>query len=508
MGEAQALEVRQASKAYATPVLCDVDFDLRSGEIHALVGGNGAGKSTLARIICGLTPADAGSMLLFGRQYAPRSKAQSEHAGVHIVQQELNLIPTLSVGENLFLNRMPRRFGFVRQGELHRRAAEALKAVGMQNVHPGTPVSSLGVARQQLVEIASALSRRLRVLILDEPTATLTRPEIDLLFMRLRELRAQGIAMIYISHRMEEIRAIADRVTTLRDGRMVETCPASEASVERLVSLMIGARTETAATEEGAPRRIGPIVMTVSQLNRGALVRDISFELRQGEILGLSGLVGSGRTETLRAIYGADRPSSGIIAVGDPPRPVRIRSPHDAVRFGIGMLPEDRKMQGLLLPHAVAMNVTLARMRDVSFGGGALRAGRERQLADRYRESLAIRCDSVEQPVLRLSGGNQQKVLVARWLMRDCRVLLCDEPTRGIDVGAREMIYGLLRGLARAGKALLVASSDLNELMVLCDRIAVISAGDIAATFVRGEWTEDKIMTAAFSRYAASEAAG
>lgn len=418
-----------------------------------------------------------------------------------MIQQELNLVGTLSVAENLFLNRLPRRFGFIDRGTLYRDAHRALAAVGLPDVDPGMPVSSLGVGHQQLVEIAAALSRPCRVLILDEPTAALTDPEIDTLFHHVERLRSEGVGLVYISHRMEEIRRIADRVTVLRDGRVVATGTAATMSMERMVQAMVGRDVVEAMQRD--TRQPGPLALRVEALRRGNAVRGVSFEVRRGEILGFAGLVGSGRTETLRAVFGADRPESGRVLLGDPPRPVNIQHPRDAVRAGIGMIPEDRKQHGLLLSQPVRVNVTLARMEAVRGGGGWLRSAAEEGEAERYRALLDLRCASVEQPVSELSGGNQQKVVIARWLLRDPDVLLFDEPTRGIDVGAKETVYHLLDGLAAAGKALVVASSELEELMAICDRIAVLSAGRIAAVFRRGEWTQERIMEAAFSGYVA-----
>jgi ribose transport system ATP-binding protein len=499
---APLLRVRGLHKRYASPVLADVDFELGPGEVHALVGANGAGKSTLARVLSGLTAPDAGVMTLDGRPFAPRSKAEAERAGVQMVMQELNLVGTLSVAENLFIRDLPRRLGFVDYAGLHRRAEEALAAVGLEHVDPAAPVARLGVGHQQLVEIAAALARKSRVLILDEPTAALTAPEIERLFAHVRRLAAQGVGVIYVSHRMDEIRALTHRTTVLRDGRVVETAPTADLPLDRIVRLMVGGAAEPLDPGSGAgpgARTPGAVALRVEGLTRGAAVRDVSFEVRRGEILGVAGLVGSGRTELLRALFGADRPDAGRVVVNG--KPAAIRSPRDAVRAGVGMIPEDRKQHGLLLSQPVRVNATLARLRAVTGRAGWIAPDRERATADDLSRRVAVQRATAEQPVAELSGGNQQKVVLARWLLRDPDVLLLDEPTRGIDVAAKATVYRLLGELAARGKALVMVSSELRELMAVCDRIAVLSAGRLVATFARGEWTEDGIMAAAISGY-------
>jgi ribose transport system ATP-binding protein len=491
--------VRGVEKRYAVPVLTAIDFDLRGGEIHALMGANGAGKSTLSRIICGLAAADRGTMTLGGGRYAPRGKRDAERAGVQLVMQELNLIPTLSVAENVFLNDLPRRFGFVSYRRLHAKAADALAAVGLTDLDPRTPVGGLGVGRQQLVEVAAALARPCRVLVLDEPTAALTDPEIELLFARLRALRAAGIAILYISHRMEEIRRIADCVTVLRDGRVVATRLAADASMDHIVGLMVGERTIAALHHRQHP--LGNVALRVEGLTKSGRVLDVSFEVRQGEILGLAGLVGSGRTETLRAVFGADRRDSGSIGRGSG-APLTIRNPWDAVRAGIAMIPEDRKDHALLRSQPMRANITLAALSTLVRRRWWVDRAREAGAAEGMRRRLDVRGHSLEQPAGELSGGNQQKVVIARWLLRDCDVLLFDEPTRGIDVAAKAAVYEVLKELAARGKALVVVSSELPELLALCDRIAVMSAGRLVATFARSEFSDERIMAAAFSGYA------
>ena len=499
MAAAPLLQVVGLHKSYNVPVLTDFSFELQGGEVHALIGSNGAGKSTFARILCGLTPLNRGQILLDSRSYAPHSKREAEHAGIVMVLQELNVITTLSVAENIFLSRLPQRAGFVRFGDLHDQARLALARVGLDDLDPATPADQLGVGQQQLVEIAGALALNCRLLILDEPTAALTDPETDRLFHNIRRLQADGVGIIYISHRMDEIRRIATRVTVLRDGRRVATHNAAEATPAELVREMVGHDLpERKATAE---RPAGEVAMRVEHLCSGDRVRDVSFQVRRGEILGLAGLIGSGRTETLRAIFGADRKDSGQILLGGAAQRVVIRKPADAVRAGIGMVPEDRKQDGLLLAQPIRVNTTLATMSRHTRPGGWLDERAETKTTDSVCQRLAIRCASPEQVVAELSGGNQQKVVIGRWLVRDCSVLLFDEPTRGIDVAAKDMIYQLLRNLAADGKAVVMVSSELTELMALCDRILVMSAGHIAAEFLPGEWTQERITQAAFSGY-------
>lgn len=494
---APLLSLRGVCKSYATPVLEGIDLDLLPGEVHALVGENGAGKSTLSRIIAGLTPADAGSLRLGDSPYAPTTKRDAEQAGIHLVMQELNLIRTLSVAENIFLDQLPHRGGWIRYPRLHREATEILSRIGLAELDPRTPVEHLGVGLQQMVEIASRLWRPCQVLILDEPTAALTDPEVRHLFQQVRRLQSQGVAILYISHRLEEIRQIAQKISVLRDGHLVATRLVSEIPVDEVVRLMVGRELGSADFSGGRTR--GPVALSVRHLHAGNRVQDIGFDLHRGEILGLSGLMGSGRTETVRAIFGADPKDSGDIFLHGSSEPARIRHPRDAVRLGMALLTEDRKGQGLFLSLAVRENLTVNTLTSFAGLGGWIARFRESQAVRSWLEKLHVRCASEEQDIVELSGGNQQKVIVARWLLRDCDILIFDEPTRGVDIGARFEIYPLLADLAAQGKAILVVSSDLPELMMICDRIAVLSAGRLAAEFRRGEWTQDKIMTAALA---------
>jgi ribose transport system ATP-binding protein len=507
MTEAARLSVTGLSKAYAAPVLTSVDFEVRAGEVHALMGENGAGKSTLCRIIAGLAASDAGSMRLDGAAYQPASKAAAEARGVSMVMQELSLLGTLSIAENLFLRRLPRRLGFVDTARLHEAARRVMDEVFLGAISPETQVSALGIGQRQLVEIARGLAEATRVLILDEPTAALTTAESALLFAQIEKLTARGVGVVYISHRLEEITRVAHRVTVLRDGRAVWTRPVAEATEAATVQAMVGrelSQLPRRADTKGRAEALGKArpALRVLGLGRGARVRDVSFTLREGEVLGFAGLMGSGRTETMRALFGADAPDRGQIYLGESNKPARLRGPQDAVRLGLALLTEDRKAEGLLLPLSVRENVTLGRLRDLCRAGVMVDRMREDQAAEGLTRDLAVRCASIEQPARELSGGNQQKVVLARWLYRDPSVLILDEPTRGIDVGAKREIYARIEELAARGKALLVVSSDLRELDQLADRIAVMSAGRIAAVFEHGAWSDEAILRAALSGYA------
>jgi ribose transport system ATP-binding protein len=492
------LHVSRVSKAFAAPVLREIDFSVAAGEVVALTGENGAGKSTLSKIIAGLVAADAGTLQLNGEPYAPGNRTSAERLGVRMVLQELGLIGTLSVAENLLLGQIPSKAGFIRRAEMNRIAREQLSRVGLTAIDPSQPVIDLGIGQQQLVEIARGLMGNVRLLILDEPTAMLTAPEIARLFDQIARLKAQGVGLIYISHRLDELSRIADRIVVLRDGALVVNRHTQELAHDDIVRAMIG---HDPHFDEDRPRRsAGTERLRIEHMSRSQQVRDVSLSVHAGEIVGLAGLVGSGRTELLRLIFGADFRDSGNIYLDGSASPIAIRSPMEAVRRGIGLLTEDRKTQGLLLTQSLTANLTLAGLSTVSQQGW-INDTQEKNAANVWTQKLRIRARDGDQPVSELSGGNQQKVLLARWLHRDCRVLLLDEPTRGIDIGARADIYGELEVLASSGKGLLVVSSDLRELMMLCDRIAVMSAGALVKVFERGEWSEQTLLEAAFSAY-------
>jgi ribose transport system ATP-binding protein len=482
-------------KSYGVPVLEDVSLDLRPGEVHAIVGENGAGKSTLARILAGFARPDRGHLTLRGQPFAPRGPAEARAHGIAIVHQELSTIGTLTVAEMLFLDRLPARAGFVDRRRLRDDARAVLDRVGLESLGPDRPVGTLGLGHRQLVEIAAALARRCDVLLLDEPTAALTPRESHVLFAQMARLRADGAALVLITHRLEDVARTADRVSVLRDGRLVATRPAAQLSRDEIVRLMVGRDLGEPAPRAAAAA--GDVALRVERLS-GARYRDVTFEVRRGEVLGLAGLMGAGRTEVLRGIFGADRPTAGEVFVGSGTvAPARIASPTDATALGLAFLTEDRKAQGLLLPMGVRANVTLGSLRRVAGALGLLRTGAEDALARPAVESLGVRARSLAQPVDELSGGNQQKVLLGRALLHDPAVLLLDEPTRGVDVGARDEVHRLLRELAARGKAIVVASSELEELFALADRILVLAAGRVTASFARGAWTAEGVMAAA-----------
>ncbi len=492
------LSIRGVGKTYAQPVLAEIDLQLFGGEVLALTGENGAGKSTLSKIVGGLERPGAGSLELLGRPYAPGSRREAEALGVRMVMQELNLLPTLSVAENLFLHDLPRRAGWIDRRRLRAAAREAMAQVGLEAIDPDTLVGDLGIGHQQMVEIARNLIGDCRLLILDEPTAMLTAREVDMLFEQVERLRERGVAIVYISHRLEELARISQRIAVLRDGRLVCVEPIERYDADQLVTLMVGR--ELGERFDLGPRQTGAPLLRVERLSRRGKVHEVSFEVRAGEIFGISGLIGSGRTELLRLIYGADRADGGQVLLGDPPQRLSLRSPADSVRQGVALITEDRKGEGLLLDQSISANLALGNLPALA-RHGVIDRRREEALARRQVEALRVRCADTAQAVGELSGGNQQKVVIGRWLERDCQVLLFDEPTRGIDVGAKFDIYALLAELTRRGKALVVVSSDLRELMLICDRIGVLSAGRMVDTFERDAWTQDALLAAAFAGY-------
>ena len=473
-----------------------IRLDLRRGEVHAVCGENGAGKSTLMKIISGQYRPDEGTIRYRGAEVRFHSTSEAQAAGIAIIHQELNLVPHLTVAENLYLAREPKRGPFVDSRKLNADAARCLARVGL-NVAPTMPVGALSIAQQQMVEIAKALSLDAHVLIMDEPTSSLTESETVQLFRIIKELRAAGVAILYISHRLDEMAQIVDRVTVLRDGRHISTDDFSALSVNDIVARMVGRPLEDAYP----PRQSRPtdtVLLRVRDLSRAGVFGPVSFELRKGEILGFAGLMGAGRTEVARAIFGADRLDGGTITLHG--QPVTIRSPREAIRHGIAYLSEDRKQDGLALAMPVAANITLANVRGVSSPAGFLRFSEEAAIARRYVQELAIRTPSVHQIVRNLSGGNQQKVVIGKWLYRGSKILFFDEPTRGIDVGAKFAIYGLMDRLAAEGVGVVLISSELPELLGMTDRIAVFHEGQMTAVLETKQTSQEEIMHFASGR--------
>jgi ribose transport system ATP-binding protein len=503
------LKLDSLTKDFATRAVDQVSLEFAPGQVHALLGANGAGKSTLCKMIAGLILPTQGSMVLAGKKYSPDSKRQAQRAGVQIVQQELNVLETLTLAENLFLSNLPNRWGILSRRTMHRRACEILADFGLGDLDPHAPASSLGVGQQQLLEIAANTWQPTQVLILDEPTAALSTKESQQLFEKIHFWKNQGVAILYISHRLAEVQALADRISILRDGRLQGTWSRGELQECDIVAKMTNPAKSIAPISSilpASPAESSRQALRVEQLRLSPKVQNVSFSLRAGEILGVAGLVGSGRTELLRAIFGADRASGGSLQIADKPACKPFRNPNEAVRAGLVMISEDRKADGLLLSESIAANIQLPMLDRPGLGRFALaRTGQARRIAETYCQNLAIRCDSTDQSVGTLSGGNQQKVVLAKWLERDGTVFLMDEPTRGIDVAARQQVYEVIRNLAKAGKGILVVSSDLEELIGLCDSIGVMSNGRWTASFSGPNYEPQAILEAMFAGYSAPE---
>ena len=488
----QLLTVSGISKSFpGVKALQDVQFELNRGEVLALVGENGAGKSSLMKILSGIYAKDSGTILFDGQEVDIDSPKTAQKLGISIIHQEMNLMPHLTVAQNIFIGREPRVGIFVRERVLSRRASELLTRLGI-DLNPDALVEGLTVAKQQMVEIAKALSFDAKVLIMDEPTSALTIAETETLFSLIEALKATGTGIIYISHRMDELRRITDRVTVLRDGQYIGTLEKTDFSIPKVIEMMVGRPIEEGARPSARVREAHDIVLKVEGLNTRSLLKDVSFELRRGEILGFSGLMGAGRTEVARAIIGADPRSSGTIEING--KAVSIKRPSDAVALGLGYLSEDRKQFGLLLEQDVNTNILLASLKDYTDGLGFVHTVKGKQTSRRYVDSLRIKTPSISSTTKNLSGGNQQKVVIAKWLARDCDILIFDEPTRGIDVGAKEEIYRLLNDLAAAGKSIIMISSELPEVLKLAHRIIVMANGRITGTLDNEEASQAKIM--------------
>ena len=489
----QLVELQGIRRAFGgVRALKGVDFTVNGGEVHALIGENGAGKSTLMRVLAGEIAPDAGKIRIGDLEqtgYTPRAAAA---AGIAVIHQETALAPDLSVAENIFLGDLPRVIDWP---VLNRRAAALLVRLGFA-IDPRATVGNLAVAHQQIVEIAKALSHEVRVIVFDEPTAVLSTQDAERLHIIIAGLKTAGVGIVYISHRLEEVFRIADRITVMKDGQIAGLTSPAQASIDDVIRMMVG-RPLAALFPNAASRTVGAEVLRVENLTRGNRVRGVSFAVRAGEIVGLGGLVGSGRTETVRLIFGADPRDAGEVFLNG--RKARIASPPGAVLAGIGLVPEDRKHQGVILDMSIRTNITMARIAPMVNLAGFIRRKLEKSLVGRLARQLRIKSASMEAPVSSLSGGNQQKVVLAKWFHAGTEVIILDEPTRGVDVGAKTEIYALIEDLAAGGKAVLVISSEHQELFGLCDRVMVMAEGRIQGTLTRGEYTEERLLTLAMT---------
>jgi ribose transport system ATP-binding protein len=478
--------------------LSDAHFELFAGEVHALVGENGAGKSTLMKILGGIYHKDAGRILLEGQEVEINSPHMAQSLGISIIHQELNLMPHLSVAQNIFIGREPRaKLPFFLDDQTTNQKAEQLFKMLNLDLDPNTKVADLTVAKQQMVEIAKALSFNAKILVMDEPTAALTDTEIEELFGIIKQLRSQGVGIVHISHRLEELKLISDRVTVMRDGKYIDTLQTQTASIAQIISLMVG-RTIYETAPELSEDAEQEVVLEVRHLNRGRVLRDVNFNLKRGEILGFAGLIGAGRTETARAIFGADTFDSGEIYIKG--QKVAIKSPGDAVTHGVGYLSEDRKRYGLALGMDVKENVAMAAMKKFLSWFGWMDFKKASTRGQEMIKALNIKTPSLEQKVQFLSGGNQQKVVIGKWLTADTEILIFDEPTRGIDVGAKSEIYKLLNDLAHQGKAIIMISSELPEILRMSHRVVVMCEGRVTGILEAKDATQESIMKYATMR--------
>lgn len=492
------VSIKNLSKSFpGVRALDGVSFDLRAGEVHALMGENGAGKSTLMKILSGVYRKDSGEVRLDGQLVEIDSPAHAQSLAIGIIHQELHLMSHLTAAQNIYLGREPRHMGglFLDEAQLNRDAQVLFDRMHLA-LQPATPIGELTVARQQLVEIAKALSFKSRVLIMDEPTAALNNAEIDELFRIIRQLKSEGVGIVYISHKMDEIQRIADRITVLRDGAYIDTVSA-ETPMPQVIAMMVG-RTLEQTAKMIPDTSSNEVLLDVRGLNRGREIQNVGFCVRSGEILGFAGLMGAGRTEVARAIFGADRLDSGEVRVRG--QVVRINSPQDAVKAGIGYLSEDRKHFGLATGMDVESNITLPSLKRWLKWGIFLNRTAIRTVSKQMVERLRIKTPSLTQTAGLLSGGNQQKVVIAKWLVQDCEVLIFDEPTRGIDVGAKSEIYKLLNDLAAQGRAIVVISSELQEVLQLSHRVLVMCEGRITGEVGGDEATQENLMALATRR--------
>lgn len=488
------VELTGAAKQFgAVQALRNAELVLYPGEVHALLGENGAGKSTLVKILGGIHRPDAGVLKVAGEVVELHNPAQSQHLGIAVIHQEPTLFPDLNVAENVFMGRHPRdRFGRVDWKRMYQEVERLIARLDVP-LSVYTPVQGLSVADQQMVEIANALSLNARVLVMDEPTAALSAHEVEKLFVITKQLREQGVAIVLVTHRLEEVFALADRVTIMRDGAHVITAPTSQFTSEDIIRYMVGR--ELTALFPKSEAEIGDVLLDVQHLTREGVFKDISFQLRRGEILGFSGLVGAGRTEVARVLFGIDRGDAGEIRINK--ERVHISSPKVAMRYGLAYVPEDRRQQGLVMDFSIAANMTLPIVQQLSRFGVVVDRQREREIATDYSQQLRVRSAGIDQLVKALSGGNQQKVVLAKWLITNPKILILDEPTRGVDVGAKAEVHRIVSDLAAKGLAIILISSELPEVLGMSDRVLVMHEGHLTGEFSRAEANQEKVMFAA-----------
>lgn len=487
------IELDNVTKQFGTvQALRGVTLKLYSGEVHALVGENGAGKSTLVKMLAGVHRPDSGTLKVDGKEVELHNPAQAQHLGIAVIHQEPTLFPDLNVAENIFIGRHPlNRFGQVNWKQMYRDVEQLLVSLGV-HLSVYAPVQGLSVADQQLVEIAKALSLNARVLVMDEPTAALSPREVRDLFTIVEQLRQRGVAILFISHRLDEIFALSGRITVFRDGAYVITAPTSELTTEQVIRYMVGRELE--ALFPKGESEIGEVILDVQHLTRTGTFQDVSFQLRRGEILGFSGLVGAGRTEVARVLFGIDKADTGEIRIAG--ERVTIRSPRQAMRHGLAYVPEDRHQHGLVMDFSIAANMTLPILPGMS-QMGLIDRRKERDLATTYSQQLQVKSAGLWQLVKALSGGNQQKVVISKWLITNPKILILDEPTRGVDIGAKAEVHRIISDLAAQGLAIILISSELPEVLAMSDRILVMHEGQVAGLFERAEANQERVMFAA-----------
>ncbi len=492
--EENRVELLNISKRFGgVYALKDVSLCIKKGEIHALVGENGAGKSTLMKILAGAISKDTGTIRIDGQEVEINSPRAGKQMGISTIYQEFMLAPHLTVAENIFLDRLVQNGKLINWKKLKSDAADILEKLGFGNIDPSKRVGELSVAYQQVVEICKNLSTNAKVLVLDEPTAVLTFSEIEKLFSLIRKLKQEGVSVIYISHRLEEIFELCDSITVLKDGTFVKEVRKDDINKQSLINAMVGRELSTLFPERKA--QIGNVAMKVEGLHVDKTVKDVSFEVRCGEVLGFSGLVGSGRTETMRAIFGADKKQSGKIQFFG--KEIDFKSPKEAVKSRLGLLPEDRKQQGVLLKQSIRINTTLSSLRKVENIPGWIKKKKDIEVTEKILEQLSTKYGSMEDDVSSLSGGNQQKVALAKWLAADCECIILDEPTRGVDVGAKVEIYKNINDLAAQGKAIIMISSEMEEIIGMCDRAIIMRQGMVVGELAKEELSENNLINLA-----------